>query len=58
MQDEFERENAIQAIRMCESNGLTGTAAAIREIMAGLSRVGKVSEKPQFSDVAVAQETD
>lgn len=58
MQNEFEREDAIQAIRMCELNGLTGTAEAIKKIMAGLSRVENVSQTPRFSNATESHRSD
>jgi hypothetical protein len=45
MQDTLEKENAIQAIRMCESNGLMGTAEALRNILVDLNNMNIVAKR-------------
>jgi hypothetical protein len=52
MQDTVEFEKAAQAIRLCEYNGLTGTAEALKKVLADLGQVEFIAQKSQFNNVA------
>ena len=52
MQKPIDRETTIQAIRMCELTGLSGTADALKNILDQLTDANPVAEETQPTNVA------
>lgn len=55
MQKPLDRETTIQAIRTCESSGLTGTAHALRNILDELTKTIPIAAETQSNDVTANQ---
>jgi hypothetical protein len=58
MRTDFKFGNAIAAIEICESNGLTGTARALRNIVDGIAQEYLVTNTAQVNNVTKTQEVD
>lgn len=58
MQNDFEYDDAIRAIEVCRSNGLTGTALAFRNILDELLRENSVAKEAHVSSHQEAQKSD
>jgi hypothetical protein len=58
MQNAIDKKATAQAIRMCELSGLSGTAEALKNILAELTKPNSVVKEPQPHNVAETQQLD
>ena len=58
MQDKIVMADALQAIDICESNGLVGTAAAFRRILKDINQANAVTRKTHQDNVAEKQKAE